>query len=178
MTTAAPPPLKKPAKRKKIVLVAGIIGIILIIAVIGVVVLPKLGSLGSHGSGSAAASSVTPTTTTGAALTSSAGITGAAVVAATSTPADIPATGVAVSVSYIGGFKGSYTADGNTTSKADSGSKVYEIDNATGPVSATFQKTDSTATHALTVGIYNNGKMLVSNSTSASYGTVTVATSV
>ena len=177
MPTAAPPPLKKPANRKKIVLV-GIIVIILIIAVAGVVVLPKLGISGTHGSGSASAGSVTPTTTTAAASASSAGSTGTAVVAATQTPADIPATGVAVSVSYIGGFKGSYTADGNTTSKADSGSKVYEIDNATGPISATFQKTDDTTTHALTVGIYNNGNQLASNSTSASYGTVTVTASV
>jgi len=178
MPTAAPPPLKKPANRKKIVLMAGIIVIILIIVVAGVVVLPKLAGSGVHSTGSASAGIVTPTTTTAAASASSTSSPGTAIVVATQTPADIPATGVAVSVSYIGGFKGSYSADGNTTSKADSGNKVYEIDNATGLVSATFQKTDDTTTHALTVGIYNNGKVLVSNSTSASYGTVTVTTSV
>ncbi|ABS55341.1 hypothetical protein Mboo_0823 [Methanoregula boonei 6A8] len=183
MSTAVPPPLKKPRNTKKIFLAAGIIVIILIIAVAGVVVLPKLGILSFHSSGSASTSSTTQTTpaiattTTAAASASSAG-TGTAVVVATATPADIPSTGVAVSVSYIGGFKGSYTANGNTTSISNSGNKVYEIDNVTGPVSATFQKTDDTVTHALTVGIYNNGAKLVSNSTSASYGTVTVTTSV
>ena len=171
---------KKPRNRKKIVLAVGIIVIILIVAVIGIAVIPKLGMLSTHSSGSSTPGSVTPTTTTAAPSASSAGSTtaGTAVVVATQTPANIPTTGVAVSVSYIGGFKGSYNADGNTTTIANSGSKVYEIDNATGLVSATFQKTDDTTTHALTVGIYNNGKMLVSNASSASYGSVTVSTSV
>ena len=179
MPTAAPRPPKKPRNRKKIVLAAGIIVIILIIAVIGIAVIPKLGILSTHSSGSSTSgSSVTPVTTTAAASSSGSTTSGSAVVVATQTPANIPTTGVAVSVSYIGGFEGSYSAGGNTTSIANSGSKVYEIDNATGLVSATFQKTDDTTTHALTVGIYNNGKMLVSNATSASYGSVTVSTSV
>ena len=181
-TAGSPLSPGKPSSKKKILIVAGIIVIILIIAVAGVVVLPKLGSSATHSSGSPSAGSATTTTTTAVASTSStgssAGSTSTAVVVATSTPADIPSTGVAVSVSYIGGFKGSYSANGNITSISNSGNKVYEIDNATGLVSATFQKTDGTATHALTVGIYNNGNMLVSKATNASYGTVTVSTSV
>ena len=51
---------------------------------------------------------------------------------------------------------------------------MYQVANATGSVTAVFQKTDSTATHALTVIIYENGRQPATDSTSASYGKVTV----
>ena len=37
---------------------------------------------------------------------------------------------------------------------------IYAVNNATGSVTAVFQKTDNTATHALTVSIYKNGSQL------------------
>ncbi|HVP96338.1 zinc-ribbon domain-containing protein [Methanoregula sp.] len=175
MPTAAPPLPKKPSNRKKILLVAGIIVIILIAVAAVVVVLPKLGSGGTHSS--AGAGSVTPTTalpvttvTTGAGATPT-------IVIATQTPASVPATGVAISVSYIGGFNGTYTAGGDTTPVTGSGSRVYEIGNVTGSVTAVFQKTDGTTTHPLTVGIYENGRQLSVSNTSAAYGKVTVTAS-
>jgi hypothetical protein len=100
------------------------------------------------------------------------------VVIPTATPPNVPATGVAVGVSYIGGFNGSYSTGGVTTTLTGSGSQMYQVVNATGSVTATFQKTDNTATHALTVGIYENGNQLATDSTSASYGKVTVTANV
>ncbi len=79
-----------------------------------------------------------------------------------------------ISVSYLGGFNGSYSTAGVTTNITNSGNQVYTVENATGSLTATFQKTDKTATHALTVTIYENGKQIGSDSTSESYGKVTI----
>ena len=49
-----------------------------------------------------------------------------------------------------------------TTITPNSGTQIYQVANATGTVTATFQKTDNTATHALTVIIYENGRQLAS----------------
>jgi hypothetical protein len=177
MPTAVPPPPKKPSNKKKILLAAGIIVIILIAAVAVLVVLPKMGFLGSHSSSGSAI--VTATTTSIPVATQASGSSsGTPVVMATPTPPGIPATGVAVSVSYIGGFTGSYSNSGVTTNETSSGAQMYPIANATGLVTAVFQKTDDTSTHALTVSIYKNGNQLASNSTSASYGKVTVTSTV
>ena len=80
-----------------------------------------------------------------------------------------------VSVNYLGGFNGTYSSGGVTTNVP--GGRVpgmYQVANATGTLTAVFQKTDSTATHALTVIIYENGRQLATESTSAAYGKVTV----
>ena len=101
------------------------------------------------------------------------------VVLVTQTPVSIPQTGVYVIVNYLGGFNGSYSSGGVTTNvPGDSGARQYQIANATGTVTATFQKNDKTTTHALTVSIYNNGIQLKTGNTSASYGNVTVTASV
>ncbi len=98
-----------------------------------------------------------------------------AIVVAIATPATIPGTGVYVSVNYLGGFNGTYSSGGVTTNvPGGSGARQYQVANATGTVTAVFQKTDSTATHALTVIIYENGRQLATESTSAAYGKVTV----
>jgi len=81
-------------------------------------------------------------------------------------------------VDYIGSYSGSYTSDGETTTIKNSGTRVYEISDATGTVTATVQKGDNTATHALTVSIYKDGTLLTSDSTSEAYGSVTVSASV
>ena len=56
-----------------------------------------------------------------------------------------------------------------------SGDRYFEIVNATGSIQASFQKLDSSTTHALTVEIYKNGKLITQGSASASYGTVTLS---
>jgi hypothetical protein len=56
-----------------------------------------------------------------------------------------------------------------------SGDRYFEIVNATGDIQASFQKLDSSTTHALTVEIYKDGKLLTQGSVSTSYGTVTLS---
>jgi hypothetical protein len=177
MPTAIPPPPKKSANKKKILLAAGIIVIILIAVVAALVVLPRISSPGSHiPSGSPVATATTtivPVTTLASGSSS-----GTPVVIATQTPAALPTSGVAISVSYLGGFNGTYIAGGDTTTITGSGSKVYPLENATGSVTAMFEKMDETTTHPLTVSIYENGKQLATGNTSAAYGRVTVTASV
>jgi hypothetical protein len=177
MPNAVPPPLKKSSHKKKILLAAGIIVIVLIAAVAVLVVLPKLGSLGSHVSTGSAVVTATATSIPVTTLASGSS-SGTPVVVATPTPPDIPTTGVAISVSYIGGFNGSFSNSGVTTTEMSSGTQMYPVANATGPVTAVFQKTDDTTTHALTVSIYKNGNQLATGNTSAAYGKVTVTAAV
>jgi hypothetical protein len=92
----------------------------------------------------------------------------------TQSPVNIPATGVVISVSYLGGFNGSYTTGGVTTNITNSGNQLYTVENATGSLTTTFQKMDDTATHALTVTIYQNGKQIGTDNSSESYGKVTI----
>jgi hypothetical protein len=173
MPTAVSPPPKKPKSRKKIVLAVGIIVIILIAIVAVVVVLPKMGSLGNilpSSSGSATATATPAPATT----TKSSGSTSTAVVAATQTPVSIPQTGVYVYVNYLGGWKGTYGTSGNQVTKTNSGERVMEVENATGIVTASFWKLDSSS-HGITVSIYKDGKVLTTGSTSVPSGKVTLS---
>ncbi len=179
MPTSAPPRPKKPVNKKKIVLAIGIIVIILLAVVAAVVILPKMGSLGnllhsSNGSSSA-------TTTTAGTTTSSAG-NSSAIVVATQTPVSIPQTGVDVYVNYIGGWKGTYGTSDNQLTETNSGERILPVENATGAdptgtVTASFWKQDRSS-HAITVSIYKNGKVLSSSSTTAAFGKVTLSVNV
>jgi hypothetical protein len=153
-------------------LVATVVGIIVVV-VVALFFFAGLG--GSSSTGSTAAAK----TTAGAAAasTTSASKT-SAIVIATTTPVTIPATGVSIKIDYLGGFSGTYTTNGETTKVSNSGTRVYQVANATGTVTAVVQKSDSTATHPLTVTIYKGGNQVASNSTSAAYGKVTVTASV
>jgi hypothetical protein len=157
-------------------LVATVVGIIVVV----VVALFFFTGLGGSSAGHTVSGSATVQPTTGAATSSgSSASTTSPIVIATTTPVTIPVTGVYVSVNYLGGFSGSYSNGGVTTKiTPNSGAQMYEVVNATGTVTATFQKTDGTATHPLTVSIYKNGNQLASNSTSASFGKVTVTAGV
>ena len=157
-------------------LVATVVGIIVVV----VVALFFFAGLGGSSAGhtTSGTASAQPTTSIATSSGSSASTT-SAIVVATTTPVTIPATGVYVSVNYLGGFSGSYRTGGVTTKiTPNSGAQMYAVNNATGSVTAVFQKTDNTATHPLTVSIYKNGSQLASNSTSAAYGMVTVTSSV
>jgi len=156
-------------------LVATVVGIVVVV----IVALFFFSGLGGSSSGHTPSGTATakPTTSQAASSGTSASKT-STIVIATTTPVTVPATGIYVKVDYLGGFSGSYTTNGKTTKITNSGTRLYEVVNATGPVTAAFQKSDGTATHALTVGIYKNGNQLASNSTSAAYGKVTVTASV
>lgn len=157
-------------------LVATVVGIIVVV----IVALFFFGGLGGSSSGHASTGSAvtTKTTTSAAASSSGSASTTAAVVIATTTPVTVPATGVSIKIDYLGGFSGTYTTNGETTKVTNSGTRVYQVTNATGSVTAVFQKSDGTATHPLTVTLYKDGNQLASNSTSASYGKITVTASV
>jgi hypothetical protein len=158
--------------------VATIIGVVI---VAGAAVIYFSGSGGSSaGHSTSDMVPLTPTATgTLAATTQHAAVSSSTpVVIATSTPAVVSSTGVSISVSYIGGFNGTYNSGDGIITVSGSGSKVYTVANATGTITATFQKTDSTATHPLSVSIYENGQQLAIENTSASYGKVTVSANV
>src|SRR5208337_4822438 len=173
MPTAVPPPPKKPKNRKKILLVAGILVIILIAVVAVVVVLPKMGSLGNALHSSTVSATATPTTAP-AVTTRPASSTNSTVVIATQTPISIPQTGVYIYVNYLGGWKGTYGTSDNQEQDTNSGEKTMEVVNATGTVTASFGKLDGSS-HAITVSIYKDGKVLTSSSTAAPGGKVTLS---
>jgi hypothetical protein len=179
MPTSPPPRPKKPVNKKKIILAIGIIVIILIAVGAAVVLLPKVGSLGNllHGSGGSSSA-----TTAAAVTTTSAGSSGSVPVVATPTPVSIPQTGVDVYVDYIGGWKGTFGTSDNQLTETNSGERILPVENATGAiptgtVKASFWKQDHSS-HAITVSIYKDGKVLTSSSTDAAFGQVTLSVNV
>jgi len=156
-------------------LVATVAGIIVVVVV---ALLFFSGFFGTSSGSPSSGSTVTAKPTTIAASSGSASATTPAVVAATTTPVTVPASGITLKVDYIGGFTGTYSTNGETTKIKNSGTRIYEVANATGSVTAVVQKGDNTATHALTVTIYKDGSQLATNSTSSGYGQVTVQAAV
>jgi hypothetical protein len=77
---------------------------------------------------------------------------------------------VYVRVSYLGGFSGTYGVEGNMTTTRNSGDRVFVIENATGTVSATFHKEDTSTRHEIVVEIYKDGKAQRIARNSSSYG--------
>ncbi|MDD1701416.1 MAG: zinc-ribbon domain-containing protein [Methanoregula sp.] len=169
-----PVPPSKPRSRKKLVLVAGIVVIIIIAIVAVVFVVPKLGSLGSIIPGSTGTSTTTATTTT---ATSGSSSGSSSTVVATRTPVSISQSGVYVYVNYIGAWKGTYGMADNIQKATNSGERSYEVENATGTVTASFWKLDS-STHDISVSIYKDGKALTTGNTTAAFGMVTLSVDV
>lgn len=157
-------------------LVATILGIVVVV----IVALVFFTGLGGSPSAAHAATGTPSGSSTGSSSSSSSAAASSTTkpVVATPTPVTISSSGVIIKVDYIGGFSGTYTAGGNTTKIKDSGTKAYTINSVTGPVVATVTKSDNTATHALTVTIFKDGKQMATNSTSAAYGAVTVQATV
>jgi hypothetical protein len=90
------------------------------------------------------------------------------------TTTSIPATGVFVKVSYLGGFSGMYGVNGVMQNVRNSGDRLYEITNATGNVSAIFKKEDGSTTHEILVELWKNGKSLTSVKNSTPFGTASI----
>jgi hypothetical protein len=88
----------------------------------------------------------------------------------------VPPDGVYVRVDYIGSFNGTYGTNGvQQRAASTSGLRWYLLSNASGTVFATFQKEDGTTKHALTVGIYKDGKLLQSDKSSGAFGKVEIS---
>lgn len=151
------------------IIIAAVVGII---AVIGIALIFFMG-----GGSSAPAASAGGTQTTSA--SPSAQQTGAVPsVVRTQAPVEIPAEGVYVRVSYIGGFTGSYGMAGNMTDTRNSGDRLFVVENATGTVSAAFHKEDASTRHEIAVEIYKDGKSLAAARNSSSYGEASVSSPV
>jgi hypothetical protein len=86
----------------------------------------------------------------------------------------ISSEGIYIKVDYIGAFSGTYSVNGLQHTVRSSGTRLYQLPDATGTVSASLQKEDGTTKHALTVGIYKDGKLLRSDTISAAYGKVSI----
>jgi hypothetical protein len=148
------------------------------VGVIAVIVIAAFFFFGSGSSTGQPAASGSPSATSGSS-SSSASVSGTLNPTAIKEQPTmtVPATGVWVKVSYLGSFSGQYgPSDGAMVTAKDSGDKAYEIVNATGTVTASFKKTDtSTKPHDLTVEIWKEGKVLKFNTSSAPKGEASVS---
>ncbi len=162
--------------KKTFIAIGAVVVVILILAVGALVVYPMLNS-GSSSSGTASpgatggSPTVTPAPTS--AVLSNTGV--ATITVKETTPPAIPSTGVFVHVNYIGSWKGTYGMPSDLQTAINSGDRYMEVVNATGQVTASLQKLDSSTKHALTVDIYRNGAVLATGTTSDAFGIVTVS---
>lgn len=153
---------------------------VIIAAVAGVIAVIVIALIFFLGDGSAAPASSGPSSqnpgTTSSQQSSVVGV--APSVIRTQVPVTVPTQGVFVRVSYIGGFSGEYGMEGNMTTARNSGDRFFEVENATGTVTATFHKEDSSSRHDLVVEIFRDGQSLQSASNSSSYGEASVTAAV
>jgi len=154
------------------VTIAAIVGIIAVVIIALVFFLGGSPGQTAASPSSGSSSSAAPQTT----LLANKGV--ASITVKETTAPTVPVSGVWVLVDYMGSYKGSYGMTSDLQKMEDSGSRLYEVVNATGLVQANLSKKDSSTKHALTVGIYRNGKLLKSGTTSESYGKVSISTSV
>ncbi|MDD1685604.1 zinc ribbon domain-containing protein [Methanoregula sp.] len=179
------PPIQPAPERKtrrglmpgKKALMAGVIVIILIIVIAAgaLVVYPMLSSGVLAGSSSSSGTSSSGSSSTSGTLTN----TGVASITVKETTAPtVPVSGVWVMVDYIGSYDGTYGMSSDIQSVKDSGSRLYEVVNASGLIKVSLTKQDSSTKHELVVSIYKDGALLKSDSTSASYGKVSISTDV
>ncbi|MFA6333562.1 MAG: zinc-ribbon domain-containing protein [Methanoregula sp.] len=169
---APPAPERKPRRslmpgKKAIMAVVAVIVVIAVIAVGAVVVYPMLSSSGGSILGGGSGTTATLSNTGVASIT-----------VKETTPPAVPVSGVWVVTDYVGSYGGSYGMASDPQEITDSGSRLYEVVNATGKITAELAKQDSSTKHALTVSIYKDGALLESDSTSASYGKVSISADV
>lgn len=81
--------------------------------------------------------------------------------------------GIYIRVNYPGSWSGTYGVNEDTRSAQYSGEKIFQIENAQGTVSASFQKEDR-SDQRLLVEIYNNGKIVGSGSSMEPKGSVAI----
>jgi len=182
--SGSPVPPKKPRSgrssmpgKKIFIAIAAVVIVILVVAAGALFVYPML-SKGSSGTtaGTTSPSGTSPTSSPSSSTLTNTGV--ASITVKQTTPPIIPATGVYVSVEYIGSWKGTYGMPSDLQTAIDSGDRYYEVVNATGQVTATFQKQDSSTKHDLTVNIYRDGAVIATGKTSESFGKVTVSANV
>jgi hypothetical protein len=146
---------------------------VIIAAVAGIIAVIVIALVFFTGSGSSAPAGSSATSAGGSSQqTVAVGV--APSVIRTQTPVTVPEEGVYVKVSYLGGFTGTYGMEGNMTSTRNSGDRVFFIENATGDVTATFHKEDSSTRHEITVEIWKDGKAMQTAKNSSAFGEASV----
>ena len=93
--------------------------------------------------------------------------------APTTAPRVVPQTGVWVRINYSGNFTGSVGIAGGMREVASSGDKYYQIPARDEVVEAAIQKLDNSG-NILTVGVYNDGKLIKSGTTTTPGGEVDI----
>ena len=172
---AAPRPRRESRSilsKKGLLAIVAVIVVVLVIAVGALFVYPTLTSgnlIPSPGTSTAG------NTGTASGSPAASALTADKVVVKETTRPVIPATGVFVSVDYLGSWKGTYGMPSDLQTAADSGARYYEVVNATGQVTAVFEKKDSSTKHDLTVEIYRNGAVVATGKTGTAFGKVTVS---
>jgi hypothetical protein len=152
---------------------------VIIAAVVGIIAVVVALVFFMGGGSSAPASSGQPGTGSGTPSAQQTSVVGVAPsIIKTQIPVTVPTEGVYVHVNYIGGFSGEYGMEDNMTTTRNSGDRFFGIENATGTVSATFHKEDSSTRHDIVVEIYKNGKSLQAATNSSSYGEASVTATV
>jgi hypothetical protein len=150
------------------VIIAAVAGII------AVVIIALVFFMGGGPSAPAGSPGQTQGTSANPTAQQTAGVGGAPSVIRTQAVVTVPEEGVYVRVSYLGGFAGTYGMEGNMTTMRNSGDRVFVVEDATGPVSATFHKEDSSTRHEIVVEIYKAGKVQQVAKNSSPYGEVSV----
>jgi hypothetical protein len=150
------------------VIIAAVVGII------AVVIIALVFFMGGGSSVPAGSSGQTQVTSTSPSVQQTAGVGAAPSVIKTPAVVTVPEKGVYVRVSYLGGFVGTYGMEGNMTNMRNSGDRVFVVENATGTVSATFHKEDTSTRHEIVVEIYKDGKVQKAAKNSSSYGEASV----
>ncbi|HOX34867.1 MAG TPA: zinc-ribbon domain-containing protein [Methanoregulaceae archaeon] len=179
-----PAPASRAPKRKsfsgpskKTLVTIGVAAVaIVVVAVVGWFAMGFLSGLSLGGTGEPSGSgsgSATPTAGTTLAYNAASTVT----IAKTRAPITIPAEGVALYVNYLGGWKGTYTLNGETVKLERSGEYVRELEDASGTVGASLMKKDGSS-HELVVKIYKNGAELANGATTQANGEVTVSADV
>jgi hypothetical protein len=146
------------------VMIAAVVGII------AVVIIALVFFMGGGSSAPAGSPGQTQVTSTNPSARQTAAGGAASSVIKTQAPVTVPEEGVYVRVSYLGGFAGTYGMEGNMTTMRNSGDRVFVVENATGTVSATFHKEDTSTRHEIVVEIYKDGKAQQVAKNSSSYG--------
>jgi hypothetical protein len=154
------------------VIIAAVVGII------AVVIIALVFFMGGGSSAPAGSSGQTQVTSTNPSAQQTAGVGVTPSVIKTQAVVTVPEEGVFVRVSYLGGFAGTYGMEGNMTTMRNSGDRVFVVENATGAVSATFHKEDSSTRHEIVVEIYKDGKALQVAKNSSSYGEASITCTV
>jgi len=174
----APRPRRSRLPGKKVLLAGvAVIVIIAVLAVGALVVLPMISSGLFEGDGSSSGSSMGSLFgDSGSASSGTLTNTGVASITVKETTAPtVPVTGVWVLMDYIGSYSGKYGMTSDLQTLDSSGSRLFEIVNATGTIQVVAEKKDSSTKHELTASIYKDGKLLKSGSTKDSYGKVSIS---